>query len=291
MAERMVLGVDFSGRGTDNATWVTTGCLRGEVLEVVECCRMARKREKAHSELEKRLLKLAEQPDNAVIAMDFPFSLPRKFAVELSPRASTMPDVWHTVAEDIKEYHLFKKLCDSFVVRHGEMMRRGDVNFGGPFSPLKTDGINMLPMTFYGMLMLHRLWTSGKKFQIPPLLLNNTNAPTLLETMPGVLLRNFELPAKNYKTKNQSNNNCPKDVREKILIGLKEKFGRTLKISDHDERKCRDNADSLDSLVATIGAAMWAISESQFLIPRKSIPQSEEYDYAQIEGWIYAPRK
>ena len=33
------------------------------------------------------------------------------------------------------------------------------------------------------------------------------------------------------------------------------------------------------------------MDRSKFLIPRKSIPQSEELEYARLEGWIYAPKK
>ena len=33
------------------------------------------------------------------------------------------------------------------------------------------------------------------------------------------------------------------------------------------------------------------MNQSHFLIPRESIPENEELDYAQLEGWIYAPKK
>ena len=164
--------------------------------------------------------------------MDFPFSVPRKFAEELLPTPGKMPAVWRTVAEDIKEYHIFKKLRDSFVEQHGEMIRRGDANYGGPFSPLKTEGSPvMLPMTFYGMKMLHQLWQSEKGFRVPPLPIVNRHGPTLLETMPGVLLRGFGLPARNYKTKNKTNEGHPENNREIILAGLEQKFGQFLHIS------------------------------------------------------------
>ena len=287
MAERTIVGVDFSGaeeKGKRSNTWITEAQLKGDTLEI-ECCRPIQRA--ALTEFLENL-----QDGESVVAMDFPFSVPGKFAEELLSTSSKMPDVWLTVAEDIKEYHLFKKLRDSFVEQHGEMIRRGDANYGGPFSPLKTEGSPvMLPMTFYGMKMLHQLWQSEKGFRVPPLPIANRHGPTLLETMPGVLLRSFGLPARNYKTKNKTNEGHPENNREIILAGLEQKFSQILHINPRERKKCWDNADCLDSFVAAIGAAMWAMNQSQFLIPRESIPHSEELDFAQLEGWIYAPQK
>ena len=289
MAEQTIVGVDFSGaveKGNRSNTWITEAQLHGGTLEIEDCRPIQRT---ALTEFLEDL-----QDGDSVVAMDFPFSVPRKFAEELLPTSNKMPDVWRTVAEDVKEYHLFKKLRDSFVEQHGEMIRRGDANYGGPFSPLKTEGSPvMLPMTFYGMKMLHQLWQSEKGFRVPPLPIVNRRGPTLLETMPGVLLRSFGLPARNYKTKNKTNQGRPEDVREKIISGLEQKCDQTLQIHDKERSKCIDgvNGDCLDSLVAAIGAAMWALNKSQFLTPQESIPQSEELDYAQLEGWIYAPKK
>lgn len=287
MAERTIVGVDFSGRKSGNTTWVTKAALQGNTLDVDLCCRPAGNRGKAYEKLENLLHELR---DDAVGALDFPFSLPRDFAIEVAPNASRMPDVWEAVA-NIKEYSRFDKLRRYFVERHGEMIRRGDANFGGPFSPLKAVNPDMLPMTFHGMRMLHRLWTSDKGFRVPPLCADKRCGPTLLETMPGVLLRRFGLPATNYKSKNKSNKGRPEDVRETILDGLEKLSAPTLKIPDNEKERCLTNADCLDSLVAAIGAALWVIDKSQFLIPRGTIPTNEEIALARLEGWIYAPSK
>lgn len=284
MAERTIVGVDFSGAERRNATWVTKAVLRGNVLHVELCCRPSVNKDKAYEKLEKLLQELR---DDAVVALDFPFSLPQDFAMQVAPNASRMPDVWEAVA-NIKEYSQFNKLRCYFVKRHGEMIRRGDAHFGGPFSPLKTVGTNMLPMTFHGMRMLHRLWTSDRGFQVPPLCAYKRCGPTLLETMPGVLLRRFGLPATNYKSKNKSNKDRLEDVRKEIWDGLERISAPTLKIPDIEKARCLANADCLDSLVAAIGAALWTMDKSQFLIPRETIPTNEEIDFARLEGWIYA---
>ena len=283
-----IIGVDFSGAQTDKNTWITEGELAGGSLKITDCrdCRSIKRKELTE------LLKC--ESNDTVAAMDFPFSVPLAFAKELAEKegkgpVSRMPDLWGIVAE--MDYSRFEKLRNSFVKRHGEMMRRGDVNFGGPFSPLHSVRPAMLQMTFHGMRMLHELWNAG--CSVPPLPECARKEPTLLETMPGVLLRSFGLPAENYKNKNKTNGGCPQKIRRQILDGLKDKScvsGIALSIPNDIDKKCINNHDGLDSLVAAVGAAMWVRYKSRFLIPRKSIPQSEELQAARLEGWIYAPR-
>ena len=292
MAERTIIGVDFSGAEDDNATWVTdaTLTLPNGILTVQDCYRPGKQlrtkltRDVAHQALE-RLLR--ELPPGAVAALDFPFSVPLRFAQELVENPATMPDVWRAAAR--MNYREFDERRRNFVDENGELMRRGDGHFGGPFSPLKAVNPDMLPMTFHGMRMLNGLWRTGKGFQIPPLPTVVHSAPTLLETMPGVLLRNFDLPARNYKTKNKGNNGHPENVRRQILMGLENIAVPALVINDNDRANCLRSADCLDSLVAAIGAAMWAMNQLNFVVPREAIPEREELDYARLEGWIYAP--
>ena len=286
MAEQAIVGVDFSGAEKTNGTCVTKGVLRNHVLELESCDHLSSKRDIALGALEQELHRLAEAK-NSVVAMDFPFSVPRAFAERLAPGASTMPEVWRAVAEEI-DYDKFKELRDSFVDRHGEVMRRGDANFWGPFSPLHAVNPSMLQMTFHGMRMLHRLRKAG--FRVPPLRDDDCEGPILLETMPGVLLRTFGLPAENYKNKNKTNGGDFKKFRRDILNGLEGKSGLTLKNLADIRDKCINNHDRLDSLVAAIGAANWALNEQRFLKPRDSLLQTEELNAARLEGWIYAPK-
>ena len=218
MTQQTIIGVDFSAAKSRNSTWITEAVLQGCTLTVKGCDRPSTNGTKALETLEERLLEL---PSTAVAALDFPFSIPRAFAAQIAPNASVMPDVWRAVAHDIGEYCLFVKGCGAFVQFYGEMIRRGDANFGGPFSPLKSVNPNMRPMTFHGMKLLHRLWTSDKGFHVPPLRRQaNRSGPTLIETMPGVALRSFGLPAMKYKDNDQQR------VREEILTGLVTKVER-----------------------------------------------------------------
>ena len=292
MAEQAtkIIGVDFSGNGRENTTWVTEAELyQNGHLQIQSCSHLSRKRKKAHKKLEKLLKGL---PDGAVAAMDFPFSVPRAFAKELSPGSYTMPDVWCATAK-IKSYGEFKNLQESFVKRYGAMMRRGDIHFGGPLSPLQTAGVNMLSMTFYGIQMLHRLWESKEtRFRVPPLPEGKRTGPMLLETMPGVLLRGLDLPAINYKdrTKDTAKVAAAKKVRCKILDGLERNSGLSLNIPEGYRKKCIEKDDCLDSLVAAVGAAMWVRGKPKFLRPLEVVKPELEIQAAQLEGWIYAPQ-
>ena len=286
MTQQTIIGVDFSGAKSRNSTWITETALQGCTLTVKCCYRPSANGTKAHEALEKRLLEL---PPTAVAALDFPFSIPRAFAARLAPNASIMPDVWRVIAHDIRDYDVFVKLCETFVQFYGEIIRRGDANFGGSFSPLKSVNPNMRPMTFHGMKLLHRLWTSDKGFRIPPLQLEaNRNGPTLIETMPGVVLRSFGLPSTKYK------GNDNQTERKEILTGLMRQLERninlTLQLCNKEQKECIDNADCLDSLVAATSAAMCAMDESPLQSPREFVPQDEEIKNAQLEGWLYAPK-
>ena len=173
------MGVDFSGAQTKNTTDVTLAVLRDNCLELEPYQCLPRRLPKVHQELSKRILCL---PRDAVVALDFPFAVPQAFANEIADAEKKgpireMPDLWSIFAE--MEYCRFEKMRNSFVKRHGELMRRGDGrNFGGPFSPLHIVNPGMLKMTFHGMRMLHGLWQEGCR--VPPLPNRDRNGPILL---------------------------------------------------------------------------------------------------------------
>ena len=279
-----IIGVDYSGAKGDRDTWITGGQPTGSEL-TIDSCRYIKRQDLTE------LLK--HQPEDTIAVMDFPFGMPQGFAKVLAKDAgkdpaSQMPDLWSITAE--MDYGRFEALRNSFVECRGEMIRRGDAHFGGPFSPLHTTNPSMLQMTFHGMQMLHQLWQAG--CSVPPLPACGRKGATLLETMPGVLLRAFSLPAESYKNKNKTNAGCPQRVRRRILDGLKSEScasGIALVIPGAIEERCIKNHNALDSLVAAIGAAMWVKDKSQFLVPRERIPQNEEIQAARLEGWIYAP--
>ena len=295
MAEQTIVGVDFSGaQGKD--PWITTAILQDQFMSL-KCCEAI-----PREDLKKRLLKL---PSDAIAAMDFPFGVPHRFAMELGHTLSTMPELWKVAAD--KEYRSFVALREGFTKQglHQEFLRCGDVYFDGPMSPLN---IRMLPMTFRGMEMLHYLWKGGCR--VPPLPKKRHNGPTLLETMPGVWLRYFRLPYKLFKGSSQRH----RANRKKILDGLKNTPSLEVRFSDKAQESCLSYHDALDSAVAAIAAALWVRKPDIFLRPRSNrtiadlkadgeisskgrnrispgIDSMTELKAARLEGWIYAPKK
>ena len=272
MAERTIVGVDFSG-GKGAVPWITTAVLEGKHLKVQSCESIARE------DLKKRLRKL---PGRAVAGMDFPFGLPHEFALELDSGASKMHHLWQVAAA--VEYKQFENFRDNFVKKRGEIARCGDRNLSGPLSPLKTGGPNMLPMTFHGMEMLYYLWNCKEpRFRVPPLSEEERDGPLLLETMPGILLRTFHLPHQKYKGSKSDPDS--RINRKAILKGLIDCSHLCLEIPPDLDKRCVDYHDCLDSLVAAVAAALSTDDKVLF-----RCPSPNELDDARLEGWIYAPK-
>ena len=191
-----IVGVDFSGAKTDKDTWLCVAELDGDGLALRSCESVKRK------QLTELLISI-DQP--IVAAMDFPFSVPQAFANFWQPNARVMPDLWE--AASVMELPEFREWRDTFVETHesdypnGEPKRSGDTHHPGCFSPLHAVRPDMIPMTFYGMQMLHELW--HLTYRIPPLSPRAGTTPylesTLLEVMPGVVLKHLKLPSKGYK--------------------------------------------------------------------------------------------
>ena len=188
-----ILGVDFSGAEPESGkTWLTQGVLDGNLLTLREPRRVRR--------LELTEI-LAACLDHTVAALDFPFATPRAFAEFWLPECQEMPELWEESAQ--WEYCDFWTLRNEFVGVHREPKRACDPPES--YSCLHMVNPNMLPMTFRGMQLLHRLWAgpTNNPVSVPPL--PNLSRPgagpitELLEVMPGAVLRRLGLPFKGYK--------------------------------------------------------------------------------------------
>ena len=197
-----IFGVDYSGARSDRNTWLTQGFLRDGALELESCRPIVR------DELTELL---ANAPAPAVAALDFPFSVPASFARCWLGEASTMPQLWRAASR--MEYSDFLALRDEFVANHGEPKRLADTYFPECYSCLHKANPNMVPMTFRGMQMLHRLYAAG--CAVPPLPDASAGRAVLLEAMPGAALRAFGLPYKGYKKGMKA-----LELRQRVLDGL-----------------------------------------------------------------------
>lgn len=292
-----IIGVDFSGAGTDThvgKTWIARGELTGNVLTIENCCPISRA-------ALTRELESIKPP--AVVAMDFPFSVPEDFANfwqqqdDILAANWEMPDLWAAAAGiDLEQ---FRNLRDEFVPQRGEPRRAGDPPES--FSCLHDTNPDMVPMTFRGMQMLHRLW-QRPEIRVPPLHPDpEQDSITLLEVMPGATLRSLDLPYKGYKNGQKAD-----ELRQKILNELPGRAGpieldlrapvdrchQGCYAAPRGENPlplyaiCRHHDDALDAVVAAIAAALWAMPETRehFISPPNPADPT-----VRREGWLYTP--
>ena len=279
-----IIGVDFSGHRDDRNTWLASGSLADDGALLLDSVQPVRRDDLYHT--------LVHMPTPAVAALDFPFGVPRAFAEFLSHRQypRDMADVWQvvsglTAAEFVDGRDKFVNQQPRLPLSEREPKRAGDLtHHRESYSPLHTVNPNMLPMTYEGIKMLQR-WHDEQpsRWHVPPL--EPTGAPservTLLELMPGALLKSIGLPYKGYKKGRSA-----LERRDQILGDLAEASHVALPNLDRVRMACRANDDCLDAVVASVGAAAWARDPSRF-----HHPNGDELADAALEGWIYVPSR
>ena len=270
MTERTIIGVDFSGATTEGKTWVAEGCLSSAGHLIID---------RVQPFLRNDLLELLEHaPPSTIVALDFPFGLPRVFLESLGIHANTMKEVWRYIAA--MPFNEYKNTCKGFGTHP---KRTGDKHYPVSLSALNS---RLVPMTYRGIEMLHNLDKAClNRWCIPPL--DSGEAPsgqiTLLEVMPGAFLSTIGLDwatVKGYKGADSLN------ARDRVINRLA--TYEEIRVTNLLQFRTgfRANDDCLDSVVAALAAALWATDRQSFLHP-----VSEELSDAQLEGWIYAPKK
>ena len=275
-----ILGIDFSGAAPDNNTWLAQGSLTDQGL-VLDRCRVVRRDELTEI--------LSSAPGTAVAALDFPFSVPLRFARYWLPGVENMTQLWDAAADmDLPQ---FMELSDEFVARHGEPKRIIDMAHTESYSCLHKVNPNMVPMTFRGMQMLSRLWPAG--CDVPPLPAQDAEGAVLLEVMPGAVLRALGLPFKGYKGGSRN-----LERRELILAELPQCSPVAITNLEEFRDLCISSHDCLDAIVAALAAALWATVPTLFRLPDtgeglNTGPGSLAAPLAtlMVEGWLYAPSR
>ncbi len=274
-----IIGIDFSGAKSDRNTWAAIGELTADGRLEFLSAQITPRSDVAEL--------LAAAPTPAVAAIDFPFGTPVEFASFLDNGSiESMRDVWRTVFD--MSLDDFISARNEFVHRFGELKRAGDEkHFSESFSPLHKVNPNMLPMTYYGIKMLHELHLKqSSRWVVPPMNPQSEESRetvTLLETMPGAFLRAIGTIYKGYKN--------PKSIvkraerRSIILDALEHQSGVFLANLCEVRADCIANDDCLDAVVAATAAAVWAQAPARF-----RHPSTDEMTKAKLEGWIYAPQ-
>ncbi len=290
MAERTIVGVDFSGRESGNTTWATMAVLQETTFTIQSCAKMGNSREAAHSQLKQQLKYLSP---GSIAAMDFPFGVPKGFLAHLNLTATTMNEVWpHLAGLGLEGFHNSRNELVAERRRKQlkllELKRTGDAaDYPESISPLN---LRMRPMTYHGICVLHSLHQeSPGRWLVPPLDCDEgvEERVTLLEVMPGAFLKSIgfsQETIKNYKGERNL-------LNRKYIVNNLSDFSK-VEMSNLDEfrRICLDNDDALDSVVAAIAAAMWSKDKTLFHRPEDN-PDPAVLKDAQLEGWIYAPKK
>lgn len=273
-----ILGVDFSGAKADNNTWLTRAVLEGASLSLQEARRVTRR------ELTE-ILTTCSGP--TVSALDFPFAPPRSFAEFWAHGCQTMPELW--LAAAAIEYDDFLALRNGFVYLHCEPKRACDPPES--YSCLHMVNPIMLPMTFRGMQMLHNLWfgNTSNAISVPPLPGHSRprSAATteLLEVMPGAVLRRLGLPYKGYKGGARAS-----ERRQAIIATLPQRaLPIEFEFGEFEDLALRSH-DALDSIVAAVAAALWALAPSRFPKP-PAVGEAGFDPVVLLEGWLYAPNR
>ena len=240
-----IVGVDFSGARADNNTWLTQAALKGTSLSLLDVRRVTR------LELTDSLAACSVP---TVAALDFPFATPASYAGFWAPEARTMPDLWRAAAS--MEYEDFLTIRDEFVSEHGEPKRACDPPES--YSCLHMVNPIMLPMTFRGMQMMHRLWfgETSNAISVPPLpeytYPGSAAITELLEVMPGAVLRRLGLPFKGYKGGARAPERRRSVVAKLPVRALPIEF----EFGEFEGLALRSH-DALDSIVAAVAAALW----------------------------------
>ena len=269
-----IIGVDFSGAERETGkTYLAQGWLEGNNLT------LASSRSVSRDQLT-GILRRARGP--VVAAMDFPFSVPAEFARFWQPVAQQMPDLWAAM-----EWENFSTTRDEFVELRWEQKRHCDPPESK--SPLKRYNPDMRPMTFRGMQMLNRLWRgiTASPVMVPPL--PQPNRPdekepiTLLEVMPGAVLRSLGLPFRGYKVTTAA----ALEMRGYILNELPQRINPLTVNLPGVREQCLGNDDALDAVIAAITAALWVNAPDRF--PQPPAPERPEYQVSLLEGWLFKP--
>ena len=272
-AERTIMGVDFSGAKVEGKTWVAKGCLSSDGQMAINHVQPV---------LREDLIDiLTNVPVATVVALDFPFGLPRVFLESLNYESlnfdfKTMKSVWPRISEmGLADY---RQRCKAF---GWHPKRAGDSHYPVSMSALNT---RLVPMTYHGIRMLHGLdQESPDRWWIPPL--DCCGSPddkvTLLEVMPGAFLRAIgfdHATVKGYKDAKAA-----LETRDHIIGNLAACANVKLPNLADYRWGFRANEDCLDAVIAAIAAASWALG-TPFLHPTEA-----ELMDARLEGWIYAP--
>lgn len=264
MIERRVLGVDFSGaRDAGNRIWVAEGVATAKGVKI-DTCRRARDLPGGavvkDAALEALVTQIALAGD-AVIGLDFPFSLPASLIVE--------PDWESFVASFADKYPTADSFRDACRLATGgkELKRRTDVESRVPFGVFN---LRLYRQTHAGISQVLRPLVTCGAVCVVPMQPPEPGKPTLVEACPASLLKREGLYP-SYKGNTETHDSARRDIvgglmRKNLLAPLPRSLRSTV-LGD-------PGGDALDAVIAAICAFRAAIDPTAF-VPRDDLEALE----------------
>lgn len=256
---RTIWGVDFSGaRQAGEKIWLARALFNDGTLHIEQLLR-ADELPDSGIERDTALAAVAQTlgaDTNAIVGLDFPFSLPTESLGGASYTAflkasAGFPD------------------SDAFKTAFVDERRRADRESRTPFSPLNQ---RLYKQTFHGIRdVLRALVESGA--QVLPMMEAKEDAVWLIEICPASTLKKENLYL-SYKGKSVSQ----RVNRETIVEALQSRFGVKMDESMIERAITDTEGDSLDAILAAVGT-LRGLQDPEALVPRDEIDA--------VEGRVY----
>lgn len=272
-----VYGVDFSGaKDAGKKIWIAEiECDDEPVL--IDCSPAAERfgvstdRAVIHRALAGQLATLF---DDAVVGLDFPFSIPQSLV---------HADDWETFLLEFPGTFVgpedFRRRCKSRAARlegdTDEYKRACEKDHEG----LPAYHYYLFKQTFYGIRDVLRPLVLSGAVRVPPMQSTDESRTTVIETYPAGVLDELDAE-KTHRDKYKQSNEDSREKRQKNLEVLEAQTQLVIDDSDHEKLRRRilddSEGDGLDAALAAYAAWTYADSGDSF-----------DHQYDPQEGWIY----
>jgi hypothetical protein len=268
--ETPIHGIDFSGaEDACKRIWIASGTASKEGLRIKEC-RPVSNWLRSLTSLESCLAALREfikEEDDAVIGIDFPFSLPSDLVHESDWRSFVLE-----FGTRFRDADRFREGCFDNA-GNGEPKRITDRLAKTPFSLCN---LRLYRQTFYGICDVLAPLVREDAARVLPLQEQEDGKPTLIEICPASTLKGLNLYGKNgkYKGKDKSQ----EMAREVIMRHLENNC--SLEISSNCLRTSiiENVGDALDSVIAAYAA---------FRAYHNGFRTDSDCQHYHLEGYVY----
>lgn len=266
-----VLGVDFSGgKRAGTKIWIAEGACTETGVAITACRTIVQiagcKPDRAAALT--ALVTYIGQQRNALIGLDFPFSLPVELLGQWDVESWEAFINAFAAAYERKESNCFR--TDMHTLTPGREPRRG-ADRGAPFAPTN---LRLYRQTFHGIRdVLKPLMATGAR--VLPMQSPVSGRPALIEICPAVTLKGENLYRKPYKGRSVERS----EARATILAGLEmRRLIASLAPEARDAALTDTEGDALDAIVAAATACR---------VLRSGGLEEEATGCERIEGRLY----